>query len=249
LSYLEAFIYIKGNTFFHKLDPRSKGILAISAAISLGLLVDGVLLYLILIWVFVFIIYYGGLGKQLYASARSYALLTVVLFAINLWATRSLLASTLVVERLILFVELFSIISLTTSPEDLGTALLKMGLPYTFVLAFTMSLRFLPTVATELKSIEDSQKSRGLELDKGGFIDRLKKYVPILIPLLVSTIIRAEQVAEAMESKCFGATAKPTRIRELRFGFADWVVFILSLMFVTGLCYHYVITHSPLNLF
>jgi len=134
--------------------------------------------YLILIGILLLVIYTSGLGRQVYASIRSYAILSAILFAVNLWATRSLIVSALVVERLVLFVEIFSVISLTTSPEDLGSALLKLGLPYTFVLAFTMSLRFLPTVANELRSIEDSQKSRGLELDKGGFVARIKSIFP-----------------------------------------------------------------------
>ncbi|PSN92798.1 hypothetical protein B9Q04_11665 [Candidatus Marsarchaeota G2 archaeon BE_D] len=247
MSYLNAFIYTKGNTLLHRLDPRSKGVMAISAAVSLGLLVSGVAVYLILIGILLLVIYASGLGRQVYASIRSYAILSVILFAVNLWATRSLVVSALVVERLVLFVEIFSVISLTTSPEDLGSALLKLGLPYTFVLAFTMSLRFLPTVANELRSIEDSQKSRGLELDKGGFVARIKKYVPILIPLLVNTIIRAEQVAEAMESKCFGATTRPTRIRDLKFGLADWLTVVLSAAALAALSYHYALTHSALT--
>lgn len=249
MSYLSAFIYNKGNTFLHRLDPRSKGVMAISAAIGLGLLVNGLLFYFVLILVLMGVIYRCGLGSQLIPSLRSYAILSVLLFAANFWATRNLDLSLLVVERLVLFVELFSIISLTTSPEDLGAALFKLGLPYTFVLAFTMSLRFLPTVSAELKSIEDSQRARGLELDKGGFIERLRRYVPILVPLLVNTILRAEQVAEAMESKCFGATKKPTRIKELSFKWADWVVVTASLAALAALSYHYVLTHAPITIF
>lgn len=247
MSYLSAFIYTKGNTLLHRLDPRSKAVMVLCAAVALGLLVEGILLYLAIIVVLLLAAYHIGLGSKLYPSLRSYALLSAVLFAVNLWATRSIDTSILVVERLVLFVELFSIVSLTTSPEDLGAALLKVGLPYSFALAFTMSMRFLPTVAEELRSIEDSQRARGLELDKGGFIERLRKQLPILVPLLVNTILRAEQVAEAMESKCFGATKRPTRIRELRFGPADWVTVALSLLLLVALTWHYVLTHHALT--
>lgn len=248
MSYLNAFIYSKGDTFLHRLDPRSKGFMALCVAISLGLLVWGPIFYLAVIALLTLAVYRAGLGAQLLPSLRSYAVLSTLLFAVNLWATKSVTASLIVVEKLVLFVELFSLISLTTSPEDLGAALLKLGAPYTFALSFTMSLRFLPTVAAELKAIEDSQRARGLELDKGGFIDRLKKYVPILVPLLVNTILRAEQVAEAMESKCFGATSKPTRIRELRLRLADWATLALSLALLASLSYHYVLAHGPLTL-
>ncbi|MEM0321137.1 MAG: energy-coupling factor transporter transmembrane component T [Thermoprotei archaeon] len=249
MSYLSAFAYTKGDTILHRLDPRSKGFMVISAAISLGLLISGIVFYLILIGILLLAVYASGLGRQVYTTLRSYAILSAALFALNLWATHSLIVSSIIIERLVLFVELFSLISLTTSPEDLGSALLKLGFPYTLALAFTMSLRFIPTVAVELKSIEDSQRARGLELDKGGFVTRLKNYIPILIPLLVNAILRAEQVAEAMESKCFGAATRPTRIKELRFGAADWVTLMLSLAMLTGLSYHYVFTHSPLTLF
>lgn len=117
MSYLNAFIYTKGNTLLHRLDPRSKGVMAISAAVSLGLLVSGVAVYLILIGILLLVIYASGLGRQVYASIRSYAILSVILFAVNLWATRSLVVSALVVERLVLFVEIFSVISLTHHPK------------------------------------------------------------------------------------------------------------------------------------
>jgi len=69
-----------------------------------------------------------------------------------------------------------------------------------------------------------------------------------MIPLLVNTIIRAEQVAEAMESKCFGATTRPTRIRDLKFGLTDWLTVALSLAALAALSYHYALTHTAANI-
>src|SRR5579875_471863 len=117
MSYLNAFIYTKVNTLLHRLDPRSKGVMAISAATSLGLLISGVAVYLILIGILLLVIYASGLGRQVYSSIRSYAILSATLFAVDLWATRSHVVSALVLESLVLFVELFSVIPLTPCHE------------------------------------------------------------------------------------------------------------------------------------
>jgi energy-coupling factor transport system permease protein len=76
----------------------------------------------------------------------------------------------------------FSLFFMTTSPDDLGLALEKMGLPYMLSFTFTTAVRLVPTVALEAQTIVDAQRSRGLELDKGGLVNRVRKYIPILIP-------------------------------------------------------------------
>jgi len=74
----------------------------------------------------------------------------------------------------------------------------------------------------------DAQRSRGLETQKGNLIKRVKNFMPVIIPLLVVAIRRALNVAEAMESRCFGASKRPTNYYELKIKFGDILLFVAS---------------------
>ncbi len=131
--------------------------------------------------------------------------------------------------RFLVLVESFSIFFLTTSPDHLSLALEQSHVPYEFCFAFTTAIRFVPVLAEEAQTIMDAQKARGLELERGNFIKRVKNYVPILIPLIVSAIRRSLELAEAMESRAWGATQKRTNLYVLRLKNADYTLIIASL--------------------
>jgi len=118
--------------------------------------------------------------------------------------------------RFIVLVESFSMFFLTTSPDLLGLALEQSHVPYEFCFAFTTAVRFVPVLAEEAQMIMDAQKSRGLELEKGNFLKRIRNYIPILIPLIVSAIRRSLELAEAMESRAWGASKRRTNIYVLK---------------------------------
>ncbi len=80
----------------------------------------------------------------------------------------------------------------------------------------------------------DAQRSRGLELDRGNFLARIRNYVPILLPLIINSIRRSLELAEAMESRAFGATRDRTNLYELRMGKSDYVTLAVSLMVFTA---------------
>ena len=116
--------------------------------------------------------------------------------------------------RFVVLVESFSVFFLTTSPDHLGLALEESRVPYEFAFAFTTAVRFVPVLAEEAQTIMDAQKARGLELEKGGLLKKIRNYVPVLIPLIVSAIRRSLELAEAMESPSMGShqkTHKPIR--------------------------------------
>ena len=131
--------------------------------------------------------------------------------------------------RFVALVASFSIFSLTTSPDDLSLAMEQMRVPFWFCFAFTTAIRLMPTLARDAQAIMDAQKSRGLELEKGNFIKRIRNYVPILIPLIVSAIRRSFELAEAMESKAWGANVKRTSMKKLKFKFSDYITLFLIL--------------------
>ena len=115
----------------------------------------------------------------------------------------------------------FSIFFLTTSPDELGLALEQSHVPYEFSFAFTTAVRFVPVLANEAQMIMDSQKARGLELEKGNFLKRIRNYIPILIPLIVGAIRRSLELAEAMEARGFGLPGR-TFLKDYRMTVLDW---------------------------
>lgn len=130
--------------------------------------------------------------------------------------------------RFIVLVESFSVFFLTTSPDHLGLALEQTHVPYEFVFAFTTAVRFVPVLAEEAQTIMDSQKARGLELERGNFLKRIRNYIPILIPLIVSAIRRSLELAEAMESRAWGATKKRTNLYTLRIHKGDLILMTIT---------------------
>jgi energy-coupling factor transport system permease protein len=128
--------------------------------------------------------------------------------------------------RFIVLVTSFSLFFITTSPDKLSLALEKARIPYEFNFAFITAIRFVPVLADEAQTIMDAQRSRGLELDKGNFLVRIKNYIPILLPLIINSIRRSLELAEAMESRAFGATKNRTNLYELKMGKLDIAVLI-----------------------
>ncbi len=131
--------------------------------------------------------------------------------------------------RLMALLTSFSLFFMTTYPEDLALAFTEMRIPYDYALAFSMAMRFVPTLAQEAQNIVDAQRSRGLELDKGRFLSRIRNYLPILVPMLLVALRRADYVAAAMESRAFGAVKNRTFLHELKFHLGDVILILLSL--------------------
>ena len=153
--------------------------------------------------------------RQWLRSLRGAGFLAAFIFIINIvttfFTTGYHLAPTAIESaaaltlRFVVLVESFSVFFLTTSPDHLGLALEESRVPYEFAFAFTTAVRFVPVLAEEAQTIMDAQKARGLELEKGGVLKRIRNYVPVLIPLIVSAIRRSLELAEAMESSSMGS--------------------------------------------
>jgi energy-coupling factor transport system permease protein len=222
----------------HNLDPRMKFIYVCAvfvAAILFGELIPLIALFLLPI-PFVFL---AGVQKEWLRSLRGAAFLAIFIFVVNIAsnffmsgyvltaaAVETSVAMTL---RFVVLVESFSVFFLTTSPDHLGLALEQSRVPYEFAFAFTTAVRFVPVLAEEAQTIMDAQKARGLELEKGGFLKRIRNYVPVLIPLIVSAIRRSLELAEAMESRAWGATKKRTNLYALRLHRGDFALLAITI--------------------
>jgi energy-coupling factor transport system permease protein len=135
-----------------------------------------------------------------------------MIFVINVLTGSQVTYSLAMVLRFFILISAFSIFFLTTMPDDLGAALEKMGIPYDYCFMFTTAVRYVPVLAAEALTIIDAQRSRGLEMEKGNFVKRVKNFIPVLIPLLVNSIRRSLEMAEAMEARSWGAVERRTSL-------------------------------------
>jgi energy-coupling factor transport system permease protein len=222
----------------HDLDPRIKFVYV--CAIFVVAILFGELLPLIALFLFqIPFVLLAGVKREWLRSMRGAAFLATIIFLTNLvfrffssnytLTADAVETATALTLRFVVLVESFSIFFLTTSPDHLGLALEQTRVPYEFVFAFTTAVRFVPVLAEEAETIMDAQKARGLELEKGNFLKRIRNYIPILIPLIVSAIRRSLELAEAMESRAWGATKKRTNLYVLRLHRGDAVLMAITL--------------------
>jgi energy-coupling factor transport system permease protein len=230
----------------HNLDPRIKFIYVcaiFAAAIIFGELIPLIALFLVQI-PFVLL---AGIRREWLHSMRGAAFLATVIFLTNFifkfmganyTVTADILeSSTALTLRFVVLVESFSVFFLTTSPDHLGLALEQTHVPYEFVFAFTTAVRFVPVLAEEAQTIMDAQKARGLELERGNFLKRIRNYIPILIPLIVSAIRRSLELAEAMESRAWGATENRTNLYVLEIHRGDIILIVITVGVIAAAIY------------
>ncbi|MEM4546452.1 MAG: energy-coupling factor transporter transmembrane component T [Nitrososphaerota archaeon] len=247
MSILEGLRFYAGDTVIHRLDPRVKFLISMIMLIIVVMYVE-VWMLTILIALQAIMAYAAKVVRRWLKTIRGSLPLAVLVFGLNAiffissgtYATlqEALYQSTALAYRLVLFLSSFSIFFLTTTPEEIGLTLTSWRVPYPYTFAFISAIRFTPIIAQELRDIMDAQRARGVELDKGGPLQRAKKLVPILVPLLANALRRAYELAEAMEVKCFGATKKRTSLRELKMRYKDYVVLSVSLALFSLAAYY-----------
>lgn len=133
--------------------------------------------------------------------------------------------------RLFLLISGTTILSLTTTPVALADGVESLLSPLKVVrvpvrdiaMIMSIALRFIPTLFEETNKIISAQKSRGASFDTGGPIARIKALLPVLIPLFVSSFRRADELAFAMDSRCYNASEKRVKMRQYKLGVADGV--------------------------
>jgi energy-coupling factor transport system permease protein len=230
----EGLKFKRAYTPIHRLDPRVK--FFISCVIFIvAILFNELLPLLVLFLAQLPLILIARVHREWVQSLKGASLFAVIIFVMNLvvgymspTSSYTISYSLAMALRFLVLVASFSCFFLTTSPDDLGLALEESHIPYEFCFAFTTAVRFVPVLANEAQTIVDAQRSRGLELEKGNFMRRVRNYIPILIPLIVSAIRRSLELAEAMESRAFGAKKTRTSLYSLRMKSIDYFVAILT---------------------
>lgn len=147
--------------------------------------------------------------------------------------------------RLILLVVSASVLTLTTTPmlltdgiEKLLNPFKKIGVPaHEIAMMMTIALRFIPTLLEETDKIMKAQAARGADFDTGNLIQRAKSFIPVLVPLFVSAFRRADELATAMESRCYRGSEGRTRMKQLKFTKADIWTTSIMLVFAGTILY------------
>jgi energy-coupling factor transport system permease protein len=237
MSVFDGLKFRKVYSPIHDLDPRIKFFYVISIFV-VAILFSQIIPLLFLFVLQIPFVLLARVQKQWLRSLRGAAFLAGLIFAINVatsYFTSGYVITASAIEnaaaltlRFVVLVESFSVFFLTTSPDHLGLALEESRVPYEFAFAFTTAVRFVPVLAEEAQTIMDAQKARGLELEKGSLLKRIRNYVPVLIPLIVSAIRRSLELAEAMESRAWGATKKRTNLYLLKLHRGDYALLLIT---------------------
>jgi len=234
MSVFEGFRFRRVSSPVHDLDPRVK-FLYVCVVFAAAVMFSELLPLILLLLIQVPFILLAGVQRAWLKSMRGASLLALLIFVMNL-VSMYLYQGQILLEyslgmtlRFLVLVESFSTFFLTTSPDQLSLALEQSHVPYEFSFAFTTAVRFVPVLAEEAQTIMDAQRARGLELERGNFIKRIRNYIPILIPLIVNAIRRSLELAEAMESRAWGATEKRTNLYVLKMRGGDYALAFISL--------------------
>ncbi len=217
---MDPFLYLDRDTFVHRLDPRTKMFLLVGSFVLAFLFIYTLYGFAVLAVVLAF----GALARSLSNLGRiRFILIAIVLVTTALWCIfasgetplflfvelEALLYGIGVALRISTTIIAGMIFLSTTRNEEITTGLVMLGIPYRFAFAVSTALRLVPAVATTGATIGQAQRSRGLDLDEGNVLERVRKRIPLLIPVFVSTIRSTNIFSMALESKGFGAS--PTR--------------------------------------
>ena len=239
MSMFDGFKFRSVSSPIHQMDPRAKFVyvcVLFAAAVMFSNLIPLLVLFLIQTP----LVFIAKVQKEWARSMKGSAMFAIIIFAMNLLSLyfysgyetfASILERSLAMTvRFIVLIQTFSVFFLTTSPDLLGLALEQSRVPYELCFAFTTAVRFVPVLAEEAQTIMDAQKARGLELEGGNFLKRVRNYIPILIPLIVNAIRRSLELAETMESRAWGANKNRTNLYVLKMGKNDILLILASLL-------------------
>jgi energy-coupling factor transport system permease protein len=240
---MDMFLYIGKDTFLHQLDPRTK-LFVLLGSFTVALIFDSlpVLLGLTLV-----ILIYGYFGRVLSNLKRIKAVLMMIaLFSLLLWTftkggvhsiigpvtLEGIIYGVIIGIKFDIMIISGMIFLSSTKIEEIALGLVKLKLPYRGAFAFSTAIRLVPMIVGTSYTIIQAQKSRGLDLDSGSFLQRIKKYVPLLIPTLISIIRSTNVFAMALESKGFGYDDIRTNYLEINFSIQDYCILILTLLII-----------------
>ncbi|MGL4772817.1 MAG: energy-coupling factor transporter transmembrane component T family protein [Clostridium sp.] len=251
--------YLPGESFTHKLDPRTKIIIAILFIASL-FIIDKFVGYILISAFLVAVLVNAKIQPRFILKGLKPIVFLIILTSIfNLFMIKGqgepifefgflavyqegITTAVFMALRLIFLVIGTSILTLTTSPIELTDGIERLLKPigkelaHEIAMMMTIALRFIPTLMDETDKIMKAQKARGADFETGNIIQKAKSLIPLLVPLFISSFRRADELAMAMESRCYRGGSGRTRMKQLVFGKNDIIAFgIFSIIFIGSL--------------
>lgn len=225
--------YVKGDSFIHKLDPRTKFIYCIFIISSTLINSNGIILLSNLCTLVLAVLLAKINLTQFIWRMKSLLLLIALTFLFQFALTdQGLWMGLLTAFRLLAIYLCSSVLTMTTSPMRLNSGLerlfspLKKYIPVNqFAMLISISLRFIPTILEETENIKFAQKSRGAQFESGNLFTKLKSVTAVLIPVLAASMQRASELAVAMESRCYTCQSNTDFSAKLHYKKHDVMVF------------------------
>lgn len=250
--------YYPANSFVHKMDARIKLILCLLYMVGIFFVTSFVGFAFITVFLIALIAASRVPLKSILKSVKGIIFLLLFTVILNIFFNKEgkilvewkfivitdggLYYAAKMFLRLVYLVIGSSVLTLTTTPVDLTHAIESLLKPLKIIkfpahelaLIMSLTLSFIPSLMEETDRIIRAQKARGADFDTGGLVKRVKAFVPILIPLLVGGFRRADELANAMNSRCYEGATKRTQMRVMRLSWRDFVgTFVTLLFFVT----------------
>lgn len=257
-----SLVYQKKDTGIHSLNPLVK-LLIIAIFIVLGSIYSHPIYLLVIIFTILLVSYLAECFEQMMAFFRFFIWMGVFVFLFNFLLNRNgatilftihtnieilgdvpftletIIYAGISILKLMVIILSFSLGNFIINPDDLLRALMKLRLPYVFSLLISMSLRFFPLMLQDMEQISEVQKARGLQIDSGSFVSRIKNRIGLILPLLSNSLDRAVQVAEALESKGFARSNVRTDFKAIKINVADSISLILFSGLLSYLLFNY----------
>ncbi|HOA55348.1 MAG TPA: energy-coupling factor transporter transmembrane component T [Clostridiales bacterium] len=251
--------YIPGDSIIHRADPRTKILLSIAFMVVIFLVNSFWTFTAMALFVLLTVIISGVPVKYTLRGLKPIMFIIIFTAAINIFTTggtpisqtvpfkyitwEGIILALRLAIRLALIIISGSLLTFTTTPilltdgiEKLLSPFRKIGLPaHELAMMMSIALRFIPTLLEETDKIMKAQAARGADFDTGNLIQRAKSFVPVLVPLFVSAFRRADELATAMEARCYRGGTGRTRLRSLEFTDADVRIAVVTFIFFTGL--------------
>lgn len=251
--------YIPGDSVIHRADPRTKILLSIVFMVVIFLVNSFWTFTAMALFVLLTVVISGVPMKYTLRGLKPIMFIIIFTAVINIFTTGGTpisdkvpfryitwegvaLALKLAV-RLVLVIISGSLLTFTTTPilltdgiEKLLSPFRRIGVPaHELAMMMSIALRFIPTLLEETDKIMKAQAARGADFDTGNLVQRAKSFVPVLVPLFVSAFRRADELATAMEARCYRGGKGRTRLRDLEFTSVDTKIAIVTVTFFTVL--------------
>lgn len=246
--------YFPGDTIVHRLDPRIKIIISMLFIVSI-FFINTFSPYLLVLAFIITSVYLSKVPvKFILKGLKPLYLIIMITFLINVFMTKGevlfkigplmvskegLRQAIFMALRLIFLITGTSLLTLTTSPialtdgiESLLNPFKKIGVPaHELAMMMTIALRFIPTLLEETDKIMKAQMARGADFESGNIIKRAKNLVPLLVPLFINAFRRADELATAMEARCYRGGDNRTRLHELKLTRIDYLTLTICIIF------------------